>query len=120
MRKQFIIYSWILFIILFVIFQACKSKEKKEGMGMPQSEVSVQPVKLKPLPLGSIKPTGWLKNQLRIQADGLSGHLDEFLSSQLFKAKWNILPPFFYLLLTIISPLSWIKSNEKDRECKYK
>jgi hypothetical protein len=33
---------------------------------------------LQPLPLGAIRPTGWLRNQLRIQADGLSGHLDEF------------------------------------------
>ncbi|MHC4198388.1 MAG: hypothetical protein ACYSU0_00155 [Planctomycetota bacterium] len=30
------------------------------------------------LPLGSIEPKGWLLNQLRIQADGISGCLDEF------------------------------------------
>ena len=33
---------------------------------------------MQPLSLGSIRPKGWLLNQLRIQADGLSGHLDEF------------------------------------------
>jgi Beta-L-arabinofuranosidase, GH127 middle domain/Beta-L-arabinofuranosidase, GH127 catalytic domain len=31
-----------------------------------------------PFPLTSIRPKGWLLNQLRIQANGLSGHLDEF------------------------------------------
>lgn len=36
------------------------------------------PKSLLPLPLGRIRPAGWLRNQLGIQADGLSGHLDEF------------------------------------------
>ncbi|SHF23301.1 DUF1680 family protein [Caldanaerobius fijiensis DSM 17918] len=34
-----------------------------------------------PLPLGAIKPKGWLYNQLQIQANGLTGHLDEIWDS---------------------------------------
>jgi DUF1680 family protein len=36
------------------------------------------PFAYRALPLGQVKPAGWLKNQLRIQANGLGGRLDEF------------------------------------------
>ncbi|HEX3813514.1 MAG TPA: beta-L-arabinofuranosidase domain-containing protein [Mycobacteriales bacterium] len=32
---------------------------------------------LRPLPLGQLRPAGWLRRQLRLQADGMAGHLDE-------------------------------------------
>ncbi len=38
----------------------------------------LQSPRFRPLPPGRVRPTGWLARQLRIQADGISGHLDEF------------------------------------------
>jgi uncharacterized protein len=43
--------------------------------GVAQSGLT--PSAYKELPLGAIKPQGWLKDQLQIMADGSTGHLDE-------------------------------------------
>jgi hypothetical protein len=69
----------------------------------------------KPLPLGSVRPRGWLARQLRIQADGLTGHLDEFwpdvAESQWFGGRaegWERAP---YWLDGAI-PLAWLIDDE--------
>jgi uncharacterized protein len=43
-----------------------------------QNRPPLQPNAFLPLPLGAIKPQGWLERQEKIQARGLTGHLDEF------------------------------------------
>ena len=40
------------------------------------------------LPLGSVKPAGWLKRQLEIEASGLTGNLDDFWPD-LSKSAWK-------------------------------
>ena len=77
---------------------------------------------LRPLPLGTIRSEGWLRRQLRIQADGLTGHLDEFwpdvAQSQWFGGKaegWERAP---YWLDGII-PLAWLL-DDADLKAKVK
>ena len=45
---------------------------------LPANRPPLFPVALRPLPVGAVRPTGWLLDQMRIQANGLTGHLDEF------------------------------------------
>jgi hypothetical protein len=40
------------------------------------------------LPLGTVKPAGWLKSQLENQAAGLTGNLDDFWPD-LVKSSWK-------------------------------
>lgn len=43
-----------------------------------KSTAHLAPAAFTPLPLGQVVPAGWLLRQMRIQADGMGGHLDEF------------------------------------------
>ncbi|MCC2976791.1 glycoside hydrolase family 127 protein [Sphingomonas sp. PL-96] len=43
----------------------------------PKNRAPLAPQPYRLLPTGAIKPVGWLRRQLQIQADGMGGHLDE-------------------------------------------
>ncbi|MCD6308601.1 MAG: glycoside hydrolase family 127 protein [Candidatus Latescibacteria bacterium] len=71
-----------------------------------------------PLPLGAVRPKGWLFDQLRIQADGLSGHLDEGFFPDLGPESawlggegesWEIGP---YWLDGLV-PLAWLLNDDR-------
>ncbi|MCX8157431.1 MAG: glycoside hydrolase family 127 protein [Verrucomicrobiae bacterium] len=47
----------------------------------PTNRPPLQPAKFAALPVGAIRPEGWLLRQLTLQAQGLTGHLDEFWPS---------------------------------------
>ncbi len=71
--------------IHMLAFAALSAYLAAAAVGQSTSEVPMTttnskllPLAFQPLPLGAIRPQGWLLNQLRIQANGLSGHLDEF------------------------------------------
>ena len=69
-------HNFISLAVIILVLSGCSNK--KENVNYPGNpEPLIQNAFIK-LPLGSIKPEGWLKSQLRAQAEGLTGNIDDF------------------------------------------
>ena len=55
---------------------------------LPPNRPPLGPTAFIALPLGAVKPKGWLLDQLRVQANGLTGHLDEIWADVGFTSGW--------------------------------
>jgi hypothetical protein len=104
----------IILATIFIVVSGCVSKKESFNYnGNPEPLLQNAYIKL---PLGSIKPEGWLKAQLEVQASGLTGNLDEFwpdLTNSSWKGgtgeAWERGP---YYLDGLI-PLAWLLDDEK-------
>jgi len=67
-------------LALAFAFQAAAPGEEA-NKHYPTNRPPLRQTKLVALPLGAVKPQGWLRDQLTLQANGLTGHLDEFWPS---------------------------------------
>jgi len=74
-------------VLTLVPLQATQAKENG-NKHYPINHAPLAQTRFVALPLGAVKPTGWLKMQLEIQANGLTGHLDEFWPS-LAESAWR-------------------------------
>ena len=77
---------FILTISIVLIISGCEHKtENSYYKGNPEPLLQNAYIKL---PLGSVKPEGWLLSQLEIQAAGLTGNLDDFWPD-LVNSSWH-------------------------------
>jgi hypothetical protein len=76
----------LLISFLVIIFSGCSGKKQnKNYKSNPEPLFRNAFIKL---PVGAVKPAGWLKSQLEAQAAGLTGNLDDFWPD-LVKSAWH-------------------------------
>ncbi|WP_286861697.1 MULTISPECIES: beta-L-arabinofuranosidase domain-containing protein [unclassified Proteiniphilum] len=70
----------LLFLLLFIVIITSCNQTKSEQQSIDLYMNNRSPLITKPfmeLPLGAVRPEGWLKDQLYKMKDGMTGHLDE-------------------------------------------
>lgn len=73
--------------LTLLLFTGCDTSKKLKP-NYPFHHANLTPNELIQLPLGAIKPAGWLYNQLVAQKDGLTGNLDDFWPD-LMSSSWR-------------------------------
>jgi DUF1680 family protein len=88
LAKLFLLASLSLYPALLIASQDTMQKPKSVASPAITNRKPLQPSAFYPLPLTSVRPKGWLRRQLQIQADGLTGHLNEFWPDVGPKSGW--------------------------------
>ncbi|MEM7370180.1 MAG: beta-L-arabinofuranosidase domain-containing protein [Bacteroidota bacterium] len=103
-----------MFFLVTVLILSCQAPEPATQFSVDASPIL--PGAYRKLPLGAVKPEGWLKDQLVSQASGLSGHLDEFWPDMMYSAwkggegeAWERGPYYLDGLL----PLAYLLDNQR-------
>ena len=107
----------LLMSLFIVLLPGCSGKKENVNYkGNPEPLLQNAYIKL---PLGSVRPEGWLKNQLVAQAEGLTGNIDDFWPD-LVNSSWRNgtgeaweRGPYF---LDGLIPLAYLLDDDKLKE----
>ena len=106
------------FLLIVLLVSSCQTENENTGSIYLENRPPLIPKQYLELPLGSIRPEGWVLQQLQLMKDGLTGHLDELYPAVLGPRNgwlggdgdgWERGP---YWLDGLV-PLAWILDDEE-------